>query len=173
MPNALRSIVAIFLAVIIMYFGPLYYMAAKADENAQNYIEYATADFVNTIKNSGCITERTYSDFIKEIDRTNNLYNIEIEHQHKVVDPIYDEETGVFQNTYRTNYYSTYQDDILNEIFDGSGKYSMNKDDIISVRVSNRNKSFASKLQQIIYHREMPVVSIVANYGGVIRDEIE
>ncbi|MBS6559088.1 MAG: hypothetical protein KH355_02300 [Clostridiales bacterium] len=164
------KVISFFLITIILFIAPVYYMAIKQDSISQNYINKETADFVNTIRNTGSISKDTYNRFIKKLDATGNIYEIEIEHQHLVVNPVVDD-NGNTTEEISSSYSSTYEDDIFKELFEGSGTYHFNKDDYVSVIVRNKNKTLATRVQEIVYQRELPTVQLVATFGGVIRDE--
>ncbi|HIS61651.1 MAG TPA: hypothetical protein IAC14_05285 [Candidatus Scybalomonas excrementigallinarum] len=164
------KVISFFLITIILFIAPVYYMAIKQDSISQNYINKETADFVNTIRNTGSISKDTYNRFIKKLDATGNIYEIEIEHQHLVVNPVVDDNGNVTEDI-ASSYVSTYEDDIFKELFEGSGTYHFNKDDYVSVIVRNKNKTLATRVQEIVYQRELPTVQLVATFGGVIRDE--
>jgi hypothetical protein len=169
--NAFSKIITFLLAAIILFLGPLLYMAQKQDAISQVYISNETTKFVDSIKNTGFLTRTMYMDYIQKIDQTNNLYKIEIAHSHKVVEPLYDEDTGTFLNDYDTYYTNTYQDEILGK-FDQGEDYNFSQGDYISVTVVNRSKTLATKLMELFYRAEIPDEQILVTYGGMIRDEI-
>lgn len=169
--NSFSKIIAFLLAVIIMFIGPLLYMAQKQDAISQNYISKETSQFVDSIKNTGFISREMYQAFITKIDLTNNLYNIEIVHSHKIVEPLYDENTGIFLKNYRIYYRNTYQDEIL-DTFDQGKEYYFDRGDYISATVVNRTKTLAVKLMELLYRTDIPDEQILVSYGGMIRDEV-
>lgn len=169
--NAFSKIVAFLLAAIILFLGPLLYIAQKQDAISQVYVSDETTKFVNSIKNTGFLTSVMYMDYIKKIDQTNNLYKIEIIHSHKVVEPLYDEDTGTFLNDYNIYYTNTYQDEVLNT-FDQGEDYQFSRGDYLSVTVVNRSKTLATKLMELFYRADIPDEQILVTYGGMIRDEI-
>lgn len=104
---------------------------------------------------------------------THNVYDIKIEHQHQIIEPAFEiENTDSVSGIYE-QYYSTYQNDIISELYEGSGTYHFSKDDYISVTVQNKNKTLATKLQQAFLQHEIPNVQIFVTYGGNIRDEVK
>lgn len=169
--NAFSKIIAIILAVIILFLGPLLYMAQKQDTISQVYVSNETTKFVDSIKNTGFITRTMYMDYIKKIDQTHNLYKVEIAHSHKVVEPLYDESTGTFLNDFDIYYTNTYQDEILGT-FDQGEDYHFTQGDYISVKVVNRTKTLATKLMELFYRADIPDEQILVTYGGMIRDEV-
>lgn len=171
MPNALGKIVVILFSVLLFFILPILYLSQKQDVINQNYVMTETVKFVDSIKNQGYLTKNMYDSYIKKIDETNNVYTVEIEHSHKTISPLYDEDSKQFLDDISTNYYSTYEEDILKELYEGSGTYTFSQGDYISVKVYNKNKTFSAKLQQSLYHSEMPGIQILITYGGIIRDE--
>ncbi len=169
--NSFSKIIAFLLAANVMFIGPLFYMAQKQDSISQNYVSNETARFVDSIKNTGFLTRNMYMNYIKKIDNTSNLYNIEIIHSHKVVEPLYDENTGTFLNDFDTYYRNTYQDEIWGA-FDQGEDYYFSKGDYISVTVVNRTRTLATKLIELFYRADIPDEQILVTYGGMIRDEI-
>ncbi len=170
--NAFSKIIAIIITVILLFLTPMLYMAQKQDIISQSYVSNETTKFIDSIKNSGYISPEMYMDFVKKIDATNNLYNIEIVHSHKVVEPLYDENTGTFLEDYDTYYYNTYQDEII-EVFDQGKDYEFFQGDYISIIVKNRTKTIATRLMELFYSSDIPDEQILITYGGVIRDEMD
>lgn len=169
--NSFDKIVALMIAILLLFIAPILYLAQKQDAITQSYVMSETVAFVDAIKNNGYLTDDMYNLFIRKLDDTNNLYEVKIEHAHQVINPLYKEESGEFLNDVSINYKTTYEDTILKEIYEGSGIYTFDQGDYISVKIVNRSKTFAAKLQQIIYAREIPSIQIYVTYGGMIRDE--
>lgn len=168
--NSLDKIISIILIVLLMYILPVLYNAQKQDTITQSYVSNETTELVTNIKNKGYITVEMYQKFINKIDKTNNLYNVEIIHSHKLIEPLYDIETNVFLGDYTTRYYNTYQDEIMSS-FDTDGIYYFKQGDFISVKIVNRNKTLATKLMEFMYSSSIPKEQIFVTYGGMIRDE--
>jgi hypothetical protein len=169
--NSFSKIIAFLLAAIIMFIGPLLYMAQKQDAITLAYVSNETGKFVDSIKNTGFLSRSVYMDYIRKIDITNHLYDIEITHSHKIVEPVYDEATGMFLNDFDTYYINTYEDEIF-EAFDRAEDYYFSHGDFVSVTVVNRTKTMATKLMELIYRYDVPDEQILVTYGGMIRDEV-
>jgi hypothetical protein len=168
--NPFSKIVAILIAAIIMFISPLLYMAQKQDIISQTYVSNETIKFIDNIKNTGVIDAKTYQAYVNKIDATGNIYDIEIVHAHKVVDPLYDVNTGAFLNDYDIYYTNTYSSDIL-ATFDEGKEYYFSQGDYISITVKNRSKTFATKLMESFYRTDIDDEQILVSYGGLIRDE--
>ncbi len=169
--ESFSKLVAIFLAVILLFITPLLYMAQKQDFISLLYISKETTKLVDNIKNSGYISKRMYESYIKAIDKTGNLYRIEITHSHKRVEPLVDVNTNDILQDFHVYFYNTYEEEIL-EAFDNNEDYNFNRGDYISIRVSNRNKTTAVSIMESILSRDIEDTQIVVTYGGMIRDEI-
>lgn len=170
--NPLSKIIAIILSVVLMFIVPMLYMAQKQDVITQSYVSNKTTEFIDSIKNSGYISMEMYMDYIHKIDATNNLYNIEIVHAKKVVEPLYDDNTGEFLEDNYIYYVNTYQDKIL-ETLDQGVDYKLSQGDFISIIVVNRTKTIATRLMELFYSSDIPEEQIFVTYGGMIRDEMD
>ena len=147
-----------------MFLVPLQDSARKADAVSQIYISNETTEFVNNIKNKGYITLEMYKRFIQNIDKTNNLYDIQIVHSHRLIEPLVNADR-IVEEHYTVRYYNTYQDEIL-ETFDEGNIYYFSQGDYINVNIKNRNKTLADRIT-------VSNGKIFVTYGGMIRDEFK
>lgn len=166
--NAFDKVICIILAAVLMFLFPIMYLAQKQDAINQLYVTEQTAEFTNEIKNHGYLTENMYTRFEKKLRATGNVYSIKITHGHTVFNPIYDAETGEFQDDYYTYQECIYTDDILNTIYNNK-LYYFRQGDSISVEVININKTLSSTLLNNIGVNHVGQIHV--NYGGIIRDE--
>lgn len=162
--NSLDKVVGIALIVLLMFLVPLQDSARKADAISQIYISNETTEFVNNIKNKGYITVEMYKRFIQNIDKTNNLYDIQIIHSHRLVEPLVNVD-GIVEGHYAVRYFNTYQDEIL-KTFDKGNIYYFSQGDYINVSIKNRNKTLADRIT-------VSNGKIFVTYGGMIRDEFK
>lgn len=162
--NSLDKVVGIALIVLLMFLVPLQDSARKADAISQIYISNETTEFVNNIKNKGYITVEMYKRFIQNIDKTNNLYDIQIIHSHRLVEPLVNV-GGIVEEHYMVRYFNTYQDEIL-KTFDKGNIYYFSQGDYINVSIKNRNKTLADRIT-------VSNGKIFVTYGGMIRDEFK
>lgn len=174
------KIISALLAVVVLIIAPLQYYSQKADVVTQSYVTAKTAQFVDTVRQQGKITQEVYKQFMDELDNTNELFKVEIEHSHTAVVP--GTEVGE-QYTANQIEEKHYEEEILYDLFERiptqeeklagiqEGEYRMAKGDYITVTVSNREKGFTAKIQEAIYQTLMPSLSILTVYGGEVRDE--
>ena len=155
MSDSLITIVAIFLAAILMFIFPLVTIAERSDDISQLTVQSAVTDFVDTAKSTGKITIDEYGKLLKKIEATGNTYDVEMEV--KVLDENVGKKSAWTQGQVigENNYYSVYTSQILNYITsmegEGDGVYTMKEGDVISVSVKNNNKTLSQTIRGIFY----------------------
>ena len=63
MGDSLVTIIAIFLAAILMFVFPLLAMSERTDDIAQLSVESITTDFVDNVRNTGKLSACGYSQY--------------------------------------------------------------------------------------------------------------
>lgn len=169
--DSFDKIVGILISVILLFLVPLMYLAQKQDVITQLFVSNKTTQFVDSIKNTGFLSYDMYLSFMKQMESTNNIYNIELTHAHKVIEPVYDETSNNYMEDYIIHYYNTYQDEILSEI-SSKGEYRFNQGDYVSIKIENKNKTYATRLQNMIFNTNINKGQIFITYGGMIRSEV-
>jgi hypothetical protein len=155
MSDSLITIVAIFLAAILMFIFPLMSVAERSDDISQLTVQSAVTDFVDTARSTGKITIDEYNTMINKIESTGNTYDVEIEV--KVLDENVGKKSAWTQGTVigENIYYSVYTSQILNYISsttgNGDGVYTMKEGDIISVNVKNSNTTLSQTIRSVFY----------------------
>ena len=81
MSDTLITIVAIFLAALLMFIWPLMSVSERNDDIAQSVVQTATSELVNKIATHGKITASDYEAYLSKISTTGNTYEVEIEVQ--------------------------------------------------------------------------------------------
>ncbi len=181
MTESFSKVIAMIIAVVLLYIFPIENMLIRQDDTARIVVFNETAKFVDSVRNLGYITPLMYLQFMNVLSATGNHYEIYMEHRHGSIDPVYidPDDTTSFQRTYNVNAEAVYSEDIFNKLFPDPStpsddtKYYFTKGDYFSVSVVNKNKTAASKVQEMLYMSEMPVKRIIVNYGGMIRDEAD
>jgi rubrerythrin len=77
-------VVAAFIAMILILIFPLQYMAQIYIENTDTCIDDGTRQLVDTIRDKGYLDKPMYEEFIEDLDRTGELYDIEITDIHPI-----------------------------------------------------------------------------------------
>lgn len=150
MGDSLITIVAIFLAAILMFVFPLMSISERNDDIAQLGIQTATTEFVDNISSTGKITTEDYNSFIQSLSATGNSYDIEMEV--KVLDENPGKKTtwAVTDKIGENIYYSVYTTQI-EEVLDTNNKYVLKEGDIVSVNVKNTNTTISQMLRNFFY----------------------
>ncbi|HEX3028799.1 MAG TPA: hypothetical protein VHT34_05760 [Clostridia bacterium] len=177
MEDIFGKIIALILAVLLLFVAPILLMFENQDETSRIYVLSETSKFVDSVRSLGYISPTFYEDYQKKLSNTNNLYEIKMEHYHLSHDPVYTDfsDASTFQNDFKVNYKAAYNQEILEKIYPTSNTrdlYKMSKGDYFCVLVYNKNKTFATKIQEMLYSTPLSASKIVVNYGGVVKDEI-
>lgn len=155
MSDSLITIVAIFLAAILMFVFPLMSIAERSDDIAELTAQTAVSEFVDTARASGKITIDDYSRMVSSLEATGNTFDIEIEV--KVLDENVGKKSAWTNGTVigENIYYSVYTSQIMNYLSDTAGSdagtYLMKEGDIISVSAKNNNQTLAQTIRGVFY----------------------
>lgn len=166
----LSNIFAILLCVLMMIVAPTYLFLQRQEVLTQNYVDYETNLFLNEIKTSGKITKEAYTDFITRLDKTGYLYDIKLEHQHKVVMPVYSDD-NVFLNKYEVFYENSYEDDIIEQVYGADGLYKITFGDYITIQVKSKDITTTASILQYVLGRSLANGKILSISGGMIWNE--
>ena len=157
------TIIAIFLAAILMFVFPLMTMADKSDDVSQLSIQTATTDFTNKIRTTGYISQEDYDNFILTLASTGNSYEAEITVQKLDQNPAKKssgDTTTIGQNVYYTMYTTQVLDSLPLTLTEG---------DIVSVNVQNTNTTIAGQLRNFMYKvTGNSTGNIVAQESGIV-----
>ncbi len=77
-------LIAAFLAILLITFFPVQYIANTAERNIDSYVEEHTEYFSDTIRNNGFLDTATYEAYIETLDSSGEYYDVEIEDIHPV-----------------------------------------------------------------------------------------
>lgn len=157
MSDTLITIIAIFLAAILMFIFPLMSVSERNDDIAQTVVQTATSDFVDDIATSGAIKASSYEAYQSKLQATGNTYDIEIEVQHLDENPG-KKATATSGNLIGENVrYSTYTTEIMDKMYENEtdpnkeNVYKLKKGDNVIVTVKNTNKTIAQMLRTFFY----------------------
>ena len=169
MGDSAVTIIAIFLAAILMFVFPLMTMADKSDDVSQLSVQTATTEFTNKIRTTGAITQEDYDNFILTLASTGNSYNAEITVQKLDQNPA-KKETGETTTIGQNVYYTMYTTQVLDALSNSdSSKLSLTEGDIVSVNVQNTNTTIAGQLRNFMYKvTGNSTGNIVAQESGIV-----
>lgn len=168
MGDSLMTIIAIFLAVILMFLFPMLSVSERADSISQLAVETAVTDFVDNSRAIGKITVANYEKLINSLNATGNSYEIEMERQ------VLDENVG--KKTAWTNkqvwgeneYYSVYTSQILETLLKDED-YIMKEGDNFSCTVKNTNQTISQTIRSVFYSiSSNDTYQVGAQHSGVV-----
>ncbi len=150
MSDSVMTVLAIFLAAVLMFIFPLMSTADRSDDISQQAIQTATTDFVDDIRTTARITKDKYEAFNQTIAATGNSFEIEM--QVEVLDENSNKKTTQASPVkVGENYsYTEYTSQILEKI-ERDGVYKLKEGDIISVAVRNTNQTISQILKNFMY----------------------
>lgn len=168
MSDTLITVVAIFLAAILMFIFPLMTMSDRTDDVSQLAVKTATTEFVDEIRTTGKITQEKYSKYIESIHSTGNTYNVEMEVK------VLDENPGKKASQVETTkigenvYYSVFTSQI-EDVLNGKKTYPLKEGDIVSVSAKNTNTTLSQQLKNFFYTvTGNDTYTIAAEHAGVV-----
>lgn len=170
MGDTLITVVAIFLAAILMFVFPLMSISERNDDIALLGVQTQTVEFVDNIRATGKITQENYDAFIQTLAATGNSYDVEIETR------ILDENPGKKTSQTTTDkigeniYYSEYTSQIEEKLQKSANKtVNLKEGDIVSVSVKNTNTTIAQMLKNFFYSISgNESYNISAQHAGVV-----
>lgn len=168
MGDSLITIVAIFLAAILMFVFPLMSMSERTDDISQLAVQTTTNEFVDTIRTTGKITLNEYDKFLTALSSTGNSFDVEMQvHQldeNPGVKVTQAEMTKIGENIYYTKYTTQIEEELQS-----SGKMKLKEGDMVSVTVKNTNITIAESLRNFFYQlTRNDSYQIAAKHSGIV-----
>lgn len=154
MSDTTITIIAIFLAAILMFVFPLMSMSDRTDDVSQLAVQTATTEFVDDVRTTGKLSLTKYNNFVQEISATGNTYDVEMEVQVLDENPgkkaSQTETTKIGENVYYT-LYTTQILESLQNTNNGNSAYQLKEGDMFSVSVKNTNTTISQQLKNAFY----------------------
>ena len=171
MGDSFVTVIAIFLAAVLMFIFPLMSMADRTDDVSTLAVQTATTEFVDKIRTTGKLTLDDYDKYISTISSTGNTFDVVIELQELDENPgvktTQADKTKIGENLYYTKY-TTQVVDMLTEP-GKNGKIYLKEGDRISVIAKNTNQTISQILKNFFYQiAGNDTYNIVAQHGGIV-----
>ena len=152
MSDTLITVIAVFMAAILMFVFPLMAISDTQDDIAQVAVQSLVSEFVNNAVTKGKITKDDYNSFRTKLFATGNTYDIQLEHKIMTVNP----NKGTNDQLGENLYYSVFNNTILsttNGLNDSSAnnEYILKKGDYFVCTVKNTNTTLASQIKNFLY----------------------
>lgn len=175
MEDSLAIIFATIVAVLLMFIFPLMDTWERQDDLSYMLTYSIVVDFVDTVRNTGYMTESMIAQFEGDLAATGNSYDIQYEHRKLVYMP------GE-NDTYTTGYLYYFNEDIFEEIDrdaaeknleDYDPRYTLfEKGDYFYISIKNTNKTQSTLVKEFLYSSNMETFKIGVPYGGMIRNSV-
>lgn len=168
MGDSFVTIIAIFLAAILMFVFPLMSMSERTDDVSLLSVQTATTDFVDEVRNTGKLSLDSYNKYMQTLVSTGNSYEIDIKLQ------ILDENPGIKTTQADTtkigeNLYYNYYTSQVEEKLSSSGRITLKEGDRIAVSVKNTNKTISQILKNFFYNLSgNDTYQIFAQHAGIV-----
>ena len=146
MSDTLITVIAIFLAAVLMFVFPLMTVSNTQDEISQVAVQSIVAEFVNNVASKGEITKNDYEAFTTKLYATGNTYDIQLEHKIMTTNP----NKGEGNKAGESLYYSEFTSEIEKALGE-TGEYKLKKGDYIIATVKNTNITIATQLKNFLY----------------------
>ena len=147
-----------------MFLLPISFYAKEQDQMERLFLLTETTYFVDSIRNTGVLTDSMLEKFEKKISLLSGFYQIEMEHASQIYTSS--------QDTYSFQQDCYYTKQILEEL-DLNGKYTFFQGDFFKVSIVEVKNSFGKRLQNLLLGITEQPETIAAYYGGMIRCEVE
>lgn len=169
MSDTVVTVLAIFLAAILMFIFPLMSTSDRTDDITTQAVESATTDFVDEIRSTGKITQDSYDNFVQTISSTGNSYDVEIEVQVLDDNPGKKVTEAEYTKVGENYYYSEYTTQILDEINSDAGAMYLKQGDMVTVSVKNTNRTIGTILRDFFYSvTGNNSATVTASHSGIV-----
>ena len=85
----MEHIVDIIIAIIVLILFPMIYFGQKKDSLTVSILDTSTSEFVDEVRGKGYLNKTMYEEYIEELSHTGLLYDIHMEHSHRIQEPEY------------------------------------------------------------------------------------
>ena len=145
------TIIAIFLAAVLMFLVPLISITERGDDISQTVVQTALSKFVNDAASNGYISQASYDELCSSLGATGNTYDIAIEVQ-KIDENPGKKTTITSGDLIGENVdYSVFTSTILSEMENQNGRYYLKQGDKVIVTVNNTNTTLAQLFRNFMY----------------------
>lgn len=168
MGDTLITIVAIFLAAVLMFVFPLMSMSERTDDVSQLAVQTATTEFVDKVRTTGKLTLDDYDKFVATLSSTGNSFDVDVEIQQLDENPGVKTTQAEMTKIGENLYYSFYTSQVEAMLQD-KAKITLKEGDRISVTVKNTNQTISQILKNFFYQiAGNDTYQIAAQHSGIV-----
>ena len=164
----MTTIIAIFLAAILMFVFPLMSMSERTDDVSQLSVQTTTTEFVDKVRTTGKLTLDDYDRYLASIVATGNSFDVSIEIQQLDENPGVKTTQAEMTKIGENLYYNIYTSQVEKQL-NTSGKITLKEGDRIAVTVKNTNKTISQTLKNFFYQLTgNDTYQIAAQHSGIV-----
>ncbi len=168
MGDSLITIIAIFLAAVLMFVFPLMSMSERTDDVSQLAVQTATTEFVDKVRTTGKLTLDDYDKFVATLSSTGNSFDVDIEIQQLDENPGVKTTQAEMTKIGENLYYSFYTSQVEAMLQD-KAKITLKEGDRVSVTVKNTNQTISQILKNFFYQiAGNDTYQIAAQHSGIV-----
>ena len=168
MGDSLITVVAIFLAAILMFVFPLMSMSDRTDDVSKLAVQTATTEFVDKIRTTGKMTLEEYDKYISTISSTGNSFDVEVELQLLDENPGLKTSQAEMTKIGENLYYHLYTTQVEESLYQ-NGRINLKEGDRISVTAKNTNQTISQILKNFFYQLTgNDTYQIAAQHAGIV-----
>ncbi|MCY9545274.1 hypothetical protein M5X02_32110, partial [Paenibacillus alvei] len=86
MGNAVLKLLSVMIGVLLLFLYPILESYQRQDDLAVMYVMRSASTFSDAVRDKGTITPVMWNDFMTDIERTGNTYEVVVEHYEKKYD---------------------------------------------------------------------------------------
>lgn len=163
MSDAFGKIIGFLLASVLLFIVPLTFYAGRQQNLSQLCIINESIQLVESVKNTGVITEDMYRGFETNVFKLGGNYKIELSRTHY--------EYNLNKNGDYVRCEETYYTPQLMEELGASGRVEFAEEDYVYIRVSRMGKGLMEKISSCFLNYALPENETLAYYGGYVKNE--
>lgn len=169
MGDSAMTIIAIFLAAILMFIFPLMSVSDRNDDVSQMAVQTSVTELVDKARTIGVLKLSDYDAFIQEIASTGNAFDIDMEIKRIDENPSKKLAQASGDKIGENVYYSIFTSQIEEDLYDTDSKVVLKEGDYLTVTVKNTNQTMAQMFKNFFYSLGgNSNSSIVAVHSGVV-----
>ena len=176
--NAVNKLFAVCVLILGLFIVPLTITLHHHDQITQEYVSEATVKFIDNVMVQGKVTQGMWESYIKSLDATGDLYDIDFEYSKSITTPVQGATKVNYLNTQEVYYtdqikQALYTSGTDGKLIDGNadGVLKMHTGDYVSMHVKSKYQSSASVLQSVFTKVISNLGAVEVSYGGQIRDQ--
>lgn len=163
MSDAFGKIIGFMLASVLLFIVPIAFYSARQQNLSQLYVINESMQLVESIKNTGVITEKMFYEFETNVFKLGGRFKIELSRTH------YEYNMDV-SGDYVEVEEICYMPQLAKEM-EISGRVEFAEGDYVYIRVSRVGKGLMEKMSSFFLECAIPENEVLAFYGGYVKNE--